>query len=1707
MHEDEHGTGSTATINIQAGDDVTCTYTNKKAAKLTTTKVTDPASSAQDFAFTATGSGTSNFSLDTDADPMLSNTKVFTFDGNQLGSKSITESATSGWTLTSLTCTKTNMGTGSTATINIQAGDDVTCTYTDEQAAKLTIVKDAQPNDAQDFAFTATGSGTSGFSLDDDADGTLSNTKVFTFDGNQLGSKSVTEGATSGWTLTSLTCTKTNTGTGSTATVDIQAGDDVTCTFTNKKAAKLTIVKDAQPNAAQDFAFTATGSGTADFNLDDDADGTLSNTKVFTFDGNQLGSKSVTESATSGWSLTSVVCTKTNTGSGATATVDIQAGDDVTCTYTNRQDATVQVIKDAQPNSAQDFAFTTTGLGAGFSLDDDADGTLSNTKNITVTAGGLGYGSKSIAETATPGWTLTSTSCQNGNGAPQSNATINVQPGDSWVCTFTNKQDGKLTIVKDAQPNNAQDFAFTATGSGTSGFSLDDDADGTLSNTKVFTFDGNQLGSKSVTEGATSGWTLTSLTCTKTNTGTGSTATVDIQAGDDVTCTFTNKKAAKLTIVKDAQPNAAQDFAFTATGSGTADFNLDDDADGTLSNTKVFTFDGNQLGSKSVTESATSGWSLTSVVCTKTNTGSGATATVDIQPGDDVTCTFTNRQDATVQVVKDAQPNSAQDFAFTTTGLGAGFSLDDDADGTLSNTKNITVTAGGLGYGSSRWPRRRRPAGRSPAPAARTATGAPQSNATIDVQRRRHLGLHLHQQAGRELTIVKDAQPNDAQDFAFTATGSGTSGFSLDDDADGTLSQHEDVHVRRQPARQRSRSPRATTSGWTLTSLTCTKTNTGTGSTATVDIQAGDDVTCTFTNKKAAKLTIVKDAQPNAAQDFAFTATGSGTADFNLDDDADGTLSNTKVFTFDGNQLGSKSVTESATSGWSLTSVVCTKTNTGSGATATVDIQAGDDVTCTYTNRQDATVQVVKDAQPNSAQDFAFTTTGLGAGFSLDDDADGTLSNTKNITVTAGGLGYGSKSIAETATPGWTLTSTSCQNGNGAPQSNATINVQPGDSWVCTFTNKQDGKLTIVKDAQPNDAQDFAFTTTGSGTADFTLDDDADGALSNTKVFTFAAADFGTKLVTEGSSTDWDLSAISCPTGDVAYGVVINGQFQNGANGSAFGAGDDTIRVNATAGDDITCTYTNKQVNVKIVKSAEDATIDAGDQAKFSITVTNDGPGLAKGVKLSDPLPAGLTWTVGGTNAADCVDPVVGNIVDCSFGDLAAGQSRTITLTATTSETACTEYVNKATVKGSNFADKDDTATITCQTADIKIVKSAEDATIDAGDQAKFSITVTNDGPGLAKGVKLSDPLPAGLTWTVGGTNAADCVDPVVGNIVDCSFGDLAAGQSRTITLTATTSETACTEYVNKATVKGSNFADKDDTATITCQTADIKIVKSAEDATIDAGDQAKFSITVTNDGPGLAKGVKLSDPLPAGLTWTVGGTNTADCVDPVVGNIVDCSFGDLAAGQSRTITLTATTSETACTEYVNKATVKGSNFADKDDTATITCQTADIKIVKSAEDATIDAGDQAKFSITVTNDGPGLAKGVKLSDPLPAGLTWTVGGTNAADCVDPVVGNIVDCSFGDLAAGQSRTITLTATTSETACTEYVNKATVTGATSLTRTDTATITARPPTSRSSSRLRTRRSMLVIRRSSRSPSPTMVRAWRRASSSAIRSRPA
>ncbi len=120
----------------------------------------------------------------------------------------------------------------------------------------------------------------------------------------------------------------------------------------------------------------------------------------------------------------------------------------------------------------------------------------------------------------------------------------------------------------------------------------------------TFPISAAQLGAHSVTESLTSGWDLTNLVCTGGGADSSTSlanrsATLDIDAGETVVCTFTNTKHASLKVVKVTDPASdPQDFDFDLTGSGVpADLDLDTDAgDATLPSQDTFTLDASELG-------------------------------------------------------------------------------------------------------------------------------------------------------------------------------------------------------------------------------------------------------------------------------------------------------------------------------------------------------------------------------------------------------------------------------------------------------------------------------------------------------------------------------------------------------------------------------------------------------------------------------------------------------------------------------------------------------------------------------------------------------------------------------------------------------------------------------------------------------------------------------------------------------------------------------------------------------------------------------------------------------------------------------------------------------------------------------------------------------------------------------------------------------
>jgi len=312
-----------------------------------------------------------------------------------------------------------------------------------------------------------------------------------------------------------------------TATIRVDPGETVVCTFTNTEDDTIAIEKVTIPaGVAGSFSFSQTLDSSGNFALDG------GQSRYFT---NISPGKSYTvieADPTPGFDLTAIECHDTATTfpgdlGTRTATLNMTAGETVHCAFTNTQRGTIIVDKVTDPaGDPQSFDFGLTGgpdsIAQNFALK-DAD--------PSHDSGLQKPGVYSVVETLVPGWDLTSAVCDDGSNP----ANIDLNPGETVTCTFTNTQTkrGKIIVDKVTDPaGDPQPFDFTLHGgpdSVSQSFALTD-AD--------TPYDSGDLkpGNYNVHEHLLTGWDLFDATCDDGS----DPASIDLAPGETVKCTFSN---------------------------------------------------------------------------------------------------------------------------------------------------------------------------------------------------------------------------------------------------------------------------------------------------------------------------------------------------------------------------------------------------------------------------------------------------------------------------------------------------------------------------------------------------------------------------------------------------------------------------------------------------------------------------------------------------------------------------------------------------------------------------------------------------------------------------------------------------------------------------------------------------------------------------------------------------------------------------------------------------------------------------------------------------------------------------------------------------------------------------------------------------------------------------------------------------------------
>ena len=381
---------------------------------------------------------------------------------------------------------------------------------------------------------------------------------------------------------------------------------------------------------------------------------------------------------------------------------------------------------------------------------------------------------------------------------------------------------------------------------------------------------------------------------------------------------------------------------------------------------------------------------------------------------------------------------------------------------------------------------------------------------------------------------------------------------------------------------------------------------------------------------------------------------------------------------------------------------------------------------------------------------------------------------------------------------------------------------------------------------------------------------------------------------------------------------------------------------------------------VEIQKTPDFQQVSVGSTATFTITLTNTGETVLADLVVADPL------------VASC-----GRIVS----SLAIGATTSYSCTST----VAADFTNTASVTaddplGNSWTDSD-TADVDAIAPGLAVTKSPDVQSVPLGDDATFVIEVTNTGDVDLTDVSLVDASVPACDSTiasllVGESVSYNCVVTVTGDFTNTI---VASGLDP-----------------NLDPVDGGN-----DTADVTALLPGVLVEKVASPTAIGIGQDATFTITVTNTGD-----------------VTLATVDVVDAAYPACDNTV----GPLAPNASTSYVCTVADVLVGFTNTVDASALDGNgNPATSSDSESITVLPASIAITKVADAGSVVDGGDITYTITVENDGPADLVAVSVSDPtLPACdnafATLLAGDSQTYTCVlagvdaataDPVVNTI----------------------------------------------------------------------------------------------------
>ncbi|MFD7307500.1 hypothetical protein [Promicromonospora sp. NPDC059942] len=1062
------------------------------------------------------------------------------------------------------------------------------------------------------------------------------------------------------------------------------------------------------------------------------------------------------------WALQSLVCTAIPVDGGPpeqfvlddpSDRFPVTPGNTTDCVITNAS-AVVTVTKQTEPDGAPDtFGFEVTGqdpvtLGDGESM------------SFPVPTGAP----VTISEAAADGWLPPEIECTSPATVEERAATVVPVAGEEITCTFTNTQLGTVIVSKEAHGVDGRTFDFASDIPGGESFSIDvEQGDGTLYEEVITDVPAGTYTLEELTDDGDPATVLADLACTyggADHSGDPATRAIDLTVlpGETVRCFFTNTLPGSITVIKRTEPvefDQEFDFVLTPPEGDPTPFALNGSSE--PPNVALRTFLDLDAGVYTITEPADEpAWALSGLECNDdfwTPTADGRGVEVDLPTGGVIVCFFTNT----------AEPAAA---SLTKTVAGAGPDLPWSFDFELVDPGGDVVTRSATsGAPTVEWDGlvpgveyTLREGGTTPAGWTRgdiTCTGLTDLGPAPGFQVVLTPGQVLD--CGAENTVETSSIS-----VSKVAAGIG-----------GDLPWEFDLSIDPLPAGEASPQTVAGTgqSGQTVTwsgllpgqtySITEGDAPGWTAETACTGIEdvdpdspglqfvapVGEAVSCTFVNTAVqGSGTLIKTSVGGDGQ-FELVLT-------DLDEAVDPIV--VPVTTVDGTTTvdlpqvvpGVRySLVESGADGWIEGELTCTITPADGGEPFVIDdlsdfsVNPGDVGDCTVENIRTGTIVVAK-AVTDGDGEFQFT------GDWLDPPQFSITTQDGTGVQSFPDVDPGAYTVTELEQDGFEGTDLTCVDGDpdgepsGADGLVGSVQLDPGETVTCTYTNAPWGMLLVDKQTSPAGAPqgfDFAWGPEGGPQEPFVLTDAGEP-------FSSGPVTPGPYRVGEDLPPGWTLTDLTCTgaAGEVTVEIPA-------------------VTVDVGLGETVLCTFTNTAEAGSL--TAEKSVAGWAEDAPWAFDLVLTGPDGAVPVTVTDEEPV-ASWPdleLGASYSLTEPDPGTGWSAEltCSGADDEDPGAAGFQFTVTAGLVLSCEAVNTA-------APADVSVTKTVEGADpdlewaFDLVLTPDDA-VEPGTQ-----TVSGTGPGSATvswtglvagaGYTIAEPEPVD-GWTAGPVTCAGAED------------------------------------------------------------------------------------------------------------------------------------------------------------------------------------------------------------------------------------------------------------------------------------------------------------------------------------------------------------